>query len=60
MDNNKTYELENIENNSNNKEDIVLEEDTQAREGSLYLPTEVDNYLSVRIYIFLFLHKYKI
>ena len=52
MDNNKTYELENIENNSNNKEDIVLEEDTQAREGSLYLPTEVDNYLNVKIYIF--------
>ena len=52
MDNNKTYELENIENNSNNKEDIVLEEDTQAREGSLYLPNEVDNYLNVKIYLF--------
>jgi hypothetical protein len=49
MDNNKTYELDNIENNLNDKEDITLEINNQTRDGSLYLPLEVENYLNVKI-----------
>ena len=49
MDNNKTYELDNIENNLNDKEDITLEINNQTRDGNLYLPLEVENYLNVKI-----------
>ena len=52
MDNN-TYELnngdKNLNVNVNNREDIVLEENNPIKDGSLFLPIQVENYLNVKI-----------
>ena len=55
MDNNKTYELNNEENNNlnininniNNRGDIIPSSET---EGNLFLPIQVENYLNVIIF----------